>query len=398
MGIVAGRSLPNNGNQEWTFANQGLGDIQIHPKLRFLNATRRGLGFAIMPSVILGTGDRNSFLGEGKTIFQPMAILDTELGYLGRFRAAINAGMRIRGSSSIYTNNAASFTTPPMSGGADITTGGSIEVGNEVLGGWASRTASCRRSSTSSPSCTATTASLRTAPTPTGAARETMKPSAEAIGGIKLYLARNSFFEVGAGWKVAERLRLRDAARVHRHHLRAEHRRPRRRRLQGRRRPVPGRSRGLRRLRGRGRLPRARQRQRRHPRRSTTSARTIPRPRTASRTRTAAPRAPRTTATATASSTTSTSARTIPRTSTTSRTRTAAPIRTTTRTASSTSTTCARTIPRTRTASRTRTAAPIPTTTRTASSTSATSARTSPRPTTASRTTTAAPIKGRVDR
>ena len=37
----------------------------------------------------------------------------------------------------------------------------------------------------------------------TGAAREKMKPSAEAIGAIKLYLARNSFFEVGAGWKVA---------------------------------------------------------------------------------------------------------------------------------------------------------------------------------------------------
>ena len=30
-----------------------------------------------------------------------------------------------------------------------------------------------------------------------------MKPSAEAIGAIKLYLARNSFFEIGAGWKVS---------------------------------------------------------------------------------------------------------------------------------------------------------------------------------------------------
>ena len=89
-----------------------------------------------MPSVILGTGDKNSFLGEGKTIFQPMAIVDTELGYLGRFRAAINAGMRIRGSTVDLHR-----TTPPASprrrcsGGADITTGGSIEVRNEVIGG-----------------------------------------------------------------------------------------------------------------------------------------------------------------------------------------------------------------------------------------------------------------------
>jgi OmpA-OmpF porin, OOP family len=202
MGIVAGRSLPNNGNQEWTFANQGLGDVQIHPKLRFLNATRRGLGFAIMPSVILGTGDRNSFLGEGKTIFQPMAILDTELGYLGRFRAAINAGMRIRGSSSIYTNNAASFTTPPTSGG-DITTGGSIEVGNEILGklGLSYGIVPQKFDIVAELYGNYGLASYRTAAA--GAPRETMKPSAEAIGAIKLYLARNSFFEVGAGWKVA---------------------------------------------------------------------------------------------------------------------------------------------------------------------------------------------------
>ena len=79
MGVVSGRSLPtdtgtsptNLDDREWTYANQGLGDLQIHPKFRFLNATRRGLGFAIIPSVILGTGDTNSFLGEGKTIFQP---------------------------------------------------------------------------------------------------------------------------------------------------------------------------------------------------------------------------------------------------------------------------------------------------------------------------------------
>ena len=169
MGIVAGQqhARRHTATKEWTFANQGLGDIQIHPKLRFLNATRRGLGFAIMPSVILGTGDKNSFLGEGKTIFQPMAILDTELGYLGRFRAAINAGMRIRGSSSVYTNNAGQLhRRRPSPAARDITTGGSIEVKNEVIGGWACRTASCRRSSTWSPSCTATTASTRTAPTP----------------------------------------------------------------------------------------------------------------------------------------------------------------------------------------------------------------------------------------
>jgi OmpA-OmpF porin, OOP family len=206
MGIVAGKSTPNDtapSNKEWTFANQGLGDIQIHPKLRFLNATRRGLGFAIMPSVVLGTGDKNSFLGEGKTIFQPTAILDTELGYLGRFRAAINAGMRIRPSASVYTNNAASFTTPPMSGNADITTGGSIEVKNEVIGGLGLSYGIVPQKFDIVGELYGNYGldSFRTENT--GAAREKMKPSAEAIGAIKLYLARNSFFEVGAGYKVS---------------------------------------------------------------------------------------------------------------------------------------------------------------------------------------------------
>jgi outer membrane protein OmpA-like peptidoglycan-associated protein len=204
MGITSGRTSPNDTNgKEWTFANQGLGDVQIHPKLRFLNATRRGLGFAIMPSVILGTGDKNSFLGEGKTIFQPMAILDTELGYLGRFRASVNAGMKIRGSAATYVNNAGSFTVAPTYNNADLTTGGSIEVKNEVLGGLG-------LSYGIVPQKFDVVAELygnygldshrtenATAP------RETMKPSAEAIGAIKLYLARNSFFEVGGGYKVS---------------------------------------------------------------------------------------------------------------------------------------------------------------------------------------------------
>jgi outer membrane protein OmpA-like peptidoglycan-associated protein len=204
MGIVAGRSSPNDTDgKEWTFANQGLGDIQIHPKLRFLNATRRGLGFAVMPSIILGTGDKNSFLGEGQTTFQPTAILDTELGYLGRFRAAVNAGMRIRSSRVSYVNSNTTFTVPPTVGGMDITTGGSIDVQNEVIGGvglaygvvpqkfdlvaevYGNLGLDSHRRENGT------------------AVSETMKPSAEAIGAIKLYLARNSFFEVGAGWKVS---------------------------------------------------------------------------------------------------------------------------------------------------------------------------------------------------
>jgi len=212
MGIVAGRSTPTDDrgttnttidDKNWTFANQGIGDIQINPKLRFLNATRRGLGFAIIPTIILGTGDKNSFLGEGQTIFQPMAVLDTELGYLGRFRAAVNGGMKLRGSTATYVNNAASFTTPPVFRMADITTGGSIEVKNEVLGGLGLSYGIVPQKFDVVGEVYGNYGLQSYRTDYTGAARQKMSPSAEAIGAIKLYLARNSFFEVGAGWKVA---------------------------------------------------------------------------------------------------------------------------------------------------------------------------------------------------
>src|SRR5450432_4941145 len=124
--------MPNTG-ADYTFTKQGLGDIQLHPKFRFLNATRGGVGLAVIPSVILGTGDKNAFLGEGKTIFQPTVVIDTEAGYLGRFRAAINGGMRIRSDKSEFTDNAASFNRTYM--GMPSFTNQGISVGNELIGG-----------------------------------------------------------------------------------------------------------------------------------------------------------------------------------------------------------------------------------------------------------------------
>ena len=72
---------------------------------------------------------------------------------------------------------------------------------------------------------------------------------------------------LGGGARYTTGFEAADSRALHRLHLRAVDRRPRRRRHQGRRRQVPRRARGLRRLPGRRRLPRSGQRQRRHPRR-----------------------------------------------------------------------------------------------------------------------------------
>ena len=55
MAIISGQSYPSNpgtaapnSGQDWTFTSQGLGDLQVHPKIRLMNATRNGLGLAII--------------------------------------------------------------------------------------------------------------------------------------------------------------------------------------------------------------------------------------------------------------------------------------------------------------------------------------------------------------
>ena len=118
-----------------------------------------------------------------------------------------------------------------------------------------------------------------------------VKASNEAVGGIKVFVERNSYLMLGAGARYTNGFEAADVRALPRLHLRAVHRRPRRRRHQGRRRPVPRRPRGLRRLQGRGRLPRSGQRQRRHPRRRRPLPQRARGPRRRSRTRTAAPRA-----------------------------------------------------------------------------------------------------------
>ena len=71
MSVLSGHATPSepgapgmpDSAKDYSFTNQGLGDLEVHPKFRFLNATRGGLGVAVIPSVIFGTGDKNGFLG-----------------------------------------------------------------------------------------------------------------------------------------------------------------------------------------------------------------------------------------------------------------------------------------------------------------------------------------------
>jgi OmpA-OmpF porin, OOP family len=184
---------------DYTFTKQGLGDIQVHPKFRFLNATRGGLGLAVIPSVILPTGDKNAFLGEGKLIFQPTVVVDTEAGYLGRFRAAINGGARIRGSKSEFIDNPAAF--PRMFGAVMSNTNEGIQVGTEITGGLGLSYGIVPQKFDVVGELYGV-AGLDSKKIAANGTTSSLGPAAEAIAGIKLYLAHNSFFELGGGYRV----------------------------------------------------------------------------------------------------------------------------------------------------------------------------------------------------
>jgi len=193
-----------NDDDEFTFSTQGVGDIIVHPKFRFMSASRNHIGLAVIPSVVLPTGDETSFLGEGQVIFQPTVVLDTEFGYLGRFRGTVNAGARLRSKgSSTFMDDAGSFERVVFDGAMDVptNTGQGIKVGPELLGGVGIAFGVV-------PQKFDLVAEVYGAYGPTskkieaGGAEKALTPAVEAIAGIKLYLARNSFFEVGGGYGV----------------------------------------------------------------------------------------------------------------------------------------------------------------------------------------------------
>ena len=204
VSIMSGRADPGdpgdpastNDDRDYKFDAQGLGDIVLHPKLRLSNASRNKIGFSLIPSVIFQSGKDDAFFGEGQFIFQPTAVVDTELGYQGWFRAALNVGARLRtGGTSTFVENAATFPRP--SGGTARNTDQGIEVGNEVLAGVGLSFGIVPQKFDLVGEVYSHMGLGDNRKLPSG---DSMKPAMEAIAGIKLYLARNSFFEVGGGW------------------------------------------------------------------------------------------------------------------------------------------------------------------------------------------------------
>jgi OOP family OmpA-OmpF porin len=180
---------PTNPNDDLNFgmSGQGVGNIGLHLKTRFLKTSKGPkIGVGLIGSLYLGTfgGDsspRGKFLGDDKLTPQVLLVVDKEFGRERRFRAAINAGFRARTGATAYTDTGSGEAGSPA-------TGEVIESGNEVPFGVGVAYAL-------SPQKFDVLGEVYGAFAPNG---QNYQPL-EAIGGIKVYLARNSFLTLGGG-------------------------------------------------------------------------------------------------------------------------------------------------------------------------------------------------------
>jgi len=192
--IMSGRRGPDNPgdpstpNDDKTYGvdGQGLGNTGLHVKARVLRPGRAGLGaglgVGLIASVYLpAAGAKDRFLGDAQLVPQLVAVVDKELGAARRLRVSLNAGIRLRRTTT-FTN---SDPGPEMA----PTTDRSITAGSELPFGLAAAYAIANQRFD--------VIGEVFGAVPLGA-HQRYQPL-EALAGVKLYLARSSFLTLGAG-------------------------------------------------------------------------------------------------------------------------------------------------------------------------------------------------------
>ena len=179
-----------NDDQRFKMSGQGIGNVALHLKTRFLKTSRGPkIGLGVVASLYLPTtSEKQKFLGEDKLTPQLMAILDKEFGRDRRLRLALNAGIRIRTGTTVFNDNASAFPDANPATPETPFTNESFEAGNELPVGVAIAYAI-------TPQKFDVVGEVFGAVPLVG---ENYQPL-EAIGGIKVYLARNSFLTLGGG-------------------------------------------------------------------------------------------------------------------------------------------------------------------------------------------------------
>jgi OmpA-OmpF porin, OOP family len=176
---------PSTPNDDKTFGvdGQGLGNVGLHLKTRLLRTSRGAhVGLGLIASVYLPTiSPKDRFLGEDQLVPQLIGVLDKEFGREHALRIALNGGVRLR-SSTTFTNNDPGPMMAPVTG-ASITAGSELPFGVGVAYAIAKQRFDLVGEVFGA--------------VPLGA-HHGYQPL-EALAGVKLYLARNSFLTLGAG-------------------------------------------------------------------------------------------------------------------------------------------------------------------------------------------------------
>ncbi len=178
--IMNGDAAPSQSSTSYRVDGQGMGNIGLHLKTQLLDARRSFVGFGLIASVYLPTTTQaDKFLGDSTTTPQLMAVLDKHLG--SSLRVSLNAGIRLR-SSTTFTNSDPGMDMAPV-------TNQSVSVGEELPFGiglaWAIAPEKLELIGEVFGS------------KPLGA--QVNYQPLEALGGVKLYLAKNSYLSLGAG-------------------------------------------------------------------------------------------------------------------------------------------------------------------------------------------------------
>src|SRR6185503_3116942 len=117
-------------NDAFNFSAQGIGDIGVHAKIRFLDTSRFPIGLAVIGSLYLPvrTADQKQrWLSEGKLTPRATVILDKEFG---RLRIAGNVGYLLRSEARTFVDSGVAGSTPPVpSTGKRVTVKGEIPFG-----------------------------------------------------------------------------------------------------------------------------------------------------------------------------------------------------------------------------------------------------------------------------
>jgi outer membrane protein OmpA-like peptidoglycan-associated protein len=167
---------PSNPNNDKTYRvdGQGLGNTGLHVKARLGRAG--GFGFGAIASVYLPTATKDGFFGD--TGYSPQLTGVVDRGF-GPFRVAVNAGVRLRPTET-FTDTG--YMSSPATMGT-ITRSSDAPVG--IAAAWALVPSKLEAIAEASGAI----------PLGPHHGYQTL----EALGGLKLYLAKSSYLTLGAG-------------------------------------------------------------------------------------------------------------------------------------------------------------------------------------------------------